>query len=126
MLRRVTVAILHFALPLFQFLYFASLGAKATSTTEIGVAVADLESSKTHAGDLTANLRAKILDFRGLDSSGTLILRDGIPRPMGNFPENLSQVGDCPWHDPSSASADFQDALRPAKKRGMVASMSLF
>ena len=30
----------------------------------------------------TAHLRAKILGFRGFDSSGILILRGGIPRPI--------------------------------------------
>ena len=42
----------------------------------------------------TANLRTstKILDFRGFNSSIILNLRGGIPRPMGNFPEGLSQA----------------------------------
>ena len=37
-----------------------------------------------------ANLRAKILDFRGFDASRTLILRGGILMSMGNceFPGN--------------------------------------
>ena len=39
----------------------------------------------------TANL-PKILHFRGFYSSIILILRAGIPRPMGNFPESLSQA----------------------------------
>ena len=39
-----------------------------------------------------ANLRTKILDFRGLDSSIILILRGGIPRPMGDFLESWSQA----------------------------------
>ena len=39
----------------------------------------------------SANLRTKILNFRGFDSSIILILRDGIPRPIGNFPEISSQ-----------------------------------
>ena len=39
----------------------------------------------------TANLRTTILDFRGFDSSGILILRGGIPRSIGNFPECSSQ-----------------------------------
>ena len=39
----------------------------------------------------TANLRTKIPDFRGLDSSRILIVRGGIPRPLDNFPELLSQ-----------------------------------
>ena len=33
---------------------------------------------------LTANLRTKILDLRGLDSGRILILRGGIPRSIGN------------------------------------------
>ena len=40
----------------------------------------------------TANLRTKILDFRGLDSSRILSLRGGISRPIGNFRESLSQA----------------------------------
>ena len=40
----------------------------------------------------TANLRTKILDFRGFDSSMILILRGGIHRPIGNSPESLSQA----------------------------------
>ena len=40
----------------------------------------------------TANLRTKIIDFRGFDSSVVLIFRGGISRPIGNFPESLSQA----------------------------------
>ena len=32
------------------------------------------------------------MDFSGFDSSIILILRDGIPRPMGDFPESLTQA----------------------------------
>ena len=32
------------------------------------------------------------MDFRGFDSSTILILRGGISRPKGNFPESLSQA----------------------------------
>ena len=39
----------------------------------------------------TASLLTKILAFRGFDSSRILILRDGIPKPIGDFPEGLSQ-----------------------------------
>ena len=39
----------------------------------------------------TANLRTKILDLRGFCSSIILILRGGISRPIGDFPETLSQ-----------------------------------
>ena len=38
-----------------------------------------------------ANLRTKILDFRGCDSSVILISRGGILMSIGNFPETLSQ-----------------------------------
>ena len=51
-----------------------------------------------YSGINTANLCTTILDFRGFDSSIILILRGGIPRPMGNFPEISSQrifVGRC-------------------------------
>ena len=40
----------------------------------------------------TANPSAKIVDFRGLDSSTILILLGGIPRPIGDFPESLTQA----------------------------------
>ena len=39
----------------------------------------------------TANLRTKILDFRGFDSSRILIPKGGIPRSTGNLLEVLSQ-----------------------------------
>ena len=39
----------------------------------------------------TANLRTKILDFRGFDSSRILILSGGILVSIGDFPESLSQ-----------------------------------
>ena len=41
---------------------------------------------------ITANLRTEILDFsRGFDSNIILNLRAELPRPVGNFPESLSQ-----------------------------------
>ena len=42
----------------------------------------------------TANLRTKILDFRGFDSSIILMLRGGrggVPLPIGSLPQSLSQ-----------------------------------
>ena len=39
-----------------------------------------------------ANLRTKILAFRGFDASRILSWRVGIPKPIGNFPEDLSQA----------------------------------
>ena len=41
---------------------------------------------------LTGNLRTKILDFRGFNSSIILISRGEIPISMGNLPESLSQA----------------------------------
>ena len=40
----------------------------------------------------TANLPTNIMEFRGFDSSITLILRSGILMSIGNFPESLSQA----------------------------------
>ena len=40
----------------------------------------------------TANLPTNIMDFRGFDSSIMLIIRGGIPRPIGDFPKSLSQA----------------------------------
>ena len=42
--------------------------------------------------DCTANPPTNIADYRGFDSSVILILRGGIPRPIGDFPESLSQA----------------------------------
>ena len=39
----------------------------------------------------TANLRTKILNFGGFNSSIILISRGGIPMSIGIFPETLSQ-----------------------------------
>ena len=39
-----------------------------------------------------ANSPTKIMDFRGFDSSIILILMGGLPRPLGNFPESLTQA----------------------------------
>ena len=62
---------------------------KQARNTDIGS-----ESSYNHSckhNGYTANLRAKILDFRGFDSSRILILRGGILMSIGNVPESLSQ-----------------------------------
>ena len=40
----------------------------------------------------TANLLTNIMDFRGFDSSIILSLNCSIPRPIGYFPESLSQA----------------------------------
>ena len=40
----------------------------------------------------TANLPTNIVDFRGFDSNIMLILRVGIPRPIGDFPESLTRA----------------------------------
>ena len=38
------------------------------------------------------NLPTNIVGFRGFDSSMILNFRGGIPRPIGKFPESLSQA----------------------------------
>ena len=43
-------------------------------------------------GDSAADLRTKILDFRGLDSSIMLSLRVELSLSIGNWPESLSQA----------------------------------
>ena len=43
-------------------------------------------------GPYTANLQAKILDFRGFDSSMVLTSRGGILMATGTFPEMPSQA----------------------------------
>ena len=40
----------------------------------------------------TPNLPTNIVGFRGSDSSIILIIRGGIPRTIGDFPESLSQA----------------------------------
>ena len=50
-----------------------------------------LYDMKSRLGITTANLRAKILNFRGFYSSGILILRGGILMSIGNIPEISSQ-----------------------------------
>ena len=40
----------------------------------------------------TVNFRTIIIDFRGFDANIILIERGGIPRPIGIFPESLSQA----------------------------------
>ena len=50
-----------------------------------------MEKMKSDGQVYTANLRTKILDFRGFDSSRILILRGRIFMSMGNFPDVLSQ-----------------------------------
>ena len=40
----------------------------------------------------TPNLPADMVDFRGFDSSTILNFRGEIPRPIGDFPESLSQA----------------------------------
>ena len=44
------------------------------------------------SGPTTPNLPTNIVDFRGFYSSIILILRVGIPRFIGDFPESLSQA----------------------------------
>ena len=51
-----------------------------------------LNSKNAALRDYTANLRTNIVDSRGFDWRIILILRDGIPRPKGDFPEVLSQA----------------------------------
>ena len=41
---------------------------------------------------LTDDLRSKMVDFRGFDSSTILILRGGILMSKGDFPKSLSQA----------------------------------
>ena len=40
---------------------------------------------------ITPSSPTNIVDLRGFDSSIILISRGGIPRPIGNFPEDLSR-----------------------------------
>ena len=42
--------------------------------------------------EITANLRTKILDFRGFDSGRTLISRGGMLMSMGDFPGSFEST----------------------------------
>ena len=59
-----------------------------------GIRDPQLESSRIEIirTDRTANLPTKILDFRGFDSSRSLIVRGGISRPTGNLAESLRRA----------------------------------
>ena len=79
-----------------------------------------------------ANLCNNTMDFRGFDSSTILILRGGIPRPIGNFPESLSQailvgimlvgrLGVVGVSEPVVTGApQTQHPLRPQVFRGLI------
>ena len=57
-----------------------------------GSKVSAAGNEKTPASaDATVNLRTKILDFGGFDSSRILILRGGMLMSVGSLPEMLSQ-----------------------------------
>ena len=66
------------------------LGAPCSSMSVplVWIPVFQTSLSRSHP---TANLRTKILDLRGFDSSIILILRCGILMSIGNFLEVLSQ-----------------------------------
>ena len=49
-------------------------------------------SRSTLQGQITANFRTNIMDFRGFDSSIVLTERGEIPKPIGNLSESLSQA----------------------------------
>ena len=62
----------------------------------IGVCFRDsVPSASAGLGNLVSirpiSVRTEILDFAGFDSSRILVLRGGIPRHTGNFPESVSQ-----------------------------------
>ena len=71
----------------------------AESPTSINVGTSPYRGGGTHPSKIgaclgqgdTADLRTKILDFRGFDSSRILKFRRGIIMPIGTFPE-LSQL----------------------------------
>ena len=52
----------------------------------------DSVSKQQTINNTTPNLPTNIVDFRGFDSSTILILRGGILRPIGDFPESSSQA----------------------------------
>ena len=72
----------------------SSSSSSSSSITTIITIIIIISSSSRYCYYViqTANLRARIVDLREFDSRRTLILRGGIPRPMRNFPEMLSQI----------------------------------
>ena len=67
-------------------------GSLAVPHDNVG-AVSDLRGAGGRlGGEATANLRTKILDFGGFDSSIISISRGGNLMSTGNFPESLSQA----------------------------------
>ena len=100
-----------------------------TCRTLLRVSVADRESERKARGSSSqrppfrmANLRTKILDFRGFDSSRILILRGGIILSIGNSPEFSSRrilgvlLAQGDWaHPPMSAAPRLrtQPAAQP-------------
>ena len=53
----------------------------------------NLGAENGHAAHFSPpNLCTNIMDFAGLDSSIILMIRGGTLRPIGNFPESLSQA----------------------------------
>ena len=51
-----------------------------------------VSSTRLRSPEVHPNLPTHIVDFVGVDSSIVLILRGGILRPIGNFPESLTQA----------------------------------
>ena len=69
----------------FMFVIVTSVGRSGGATAERSVPPSPSELPRY------GNLRTKILDFRGFDSSRILSLRGGILMSLGHFPEMLSQ-----------------------------------
>ena len=72
---------------LFSFHQYIARGVKLKFLSEI--VVFNIARPETRN---KANLRTKILDLSGFDSSGILGSRGGIPRPIVDIPESLSQA----------------------------------
>ena len=85
-----------------------------------GFKVSAAGNEKTPASaDATVNLRTKILDFGGFDSSRILILRGGILMAIGNFPDIVSQrilavtgfSGETPYREMRGYTGDVKTWL---------------
>ena len=64
---------------------------------------------------LTANLRSKFLDFRGLDSSRTLVPRGGTPMSTGNAPAHSYWVTESAGKPPYRQMRGFAGREQQAR-----------
>ena len=75
-------------------------------------------------GAPTTNLRTKILMFRGFDSSIIIILRGGIPCPIGKFPGKIESSNLRRDNLSREIGRNQRGAKKALAKRGVGANVS--